>query len=189
MLNPSGAYNDHNSDTKPPSDIAFIQRCNHKVTISIPSKTASRPASTLLTNDLQADCPEYPHREETSTLPACGNFDTKSAHRSTDHQRRRRVSHQSQNGLARFLRARFYMTIFDCTSSQWYPVVIGRGGSPRSTSTLISRSTSSSSMIIAGSRGVVLGGGGTGEGCFWGSRRRIQHRSPHKRVSIRWERM
>jgi hypothetical protein len=57
-------------------------------------------------------------------------------------------------------------------------VGVGRGGSPRSTSTLISRSTSSSSMIITGSLGVALGGGGTGEGCFRGARRRIQHRSP-----------
>jgi hypothetical protein len=55
-------------------------------------------------------------------------------------------------------------------------VGVGRGGSPRPTSTLISRSTSSSSMIITGSLGVALGGGGTGEGCFWGSRRQIQYR-------------
>ena len=56
-------------------------------------------------------------------------------------------------------------------------VGVGRGGSPRSTSTLISRSTSSSSIIITGSLGVALGRGGTGEGCFWGARRQIQYRS------------
>lgn len=54
-----------------------------------------------------------------------------------------------------------------------------RGSSSRFISTLISGSTSSSSMIIVGSLGPALtgGGGGVVEGCFWDATRRVQYRS------------
>ena len=49
---------------------------------------------------------------------------------------------------------------------------------------ILTSASSSSMIIVVGSLGVALGGGGVAEGCFRGSRRRIQHQSHTRELAF-----